>query len=141
MNNEENEDTQETTEITLWQEGDQTHGARGVNVKGLNGCIRVKGCRELGGIEVAIFETDVAYPHRSAKGKWTVKVVGLGDNGPMFNTKTRKEAMKAARYPSVWSPKCAKIVEKIAQAKVDAEEAKAQAAEDNAEVVAEPVDA
>jgi len=142
MNNETNEDTQEETQVetTKWAEGDQTHGARGFNVKGLEGCIRVKGCRELGGIEVAIFETDVAFPHRSAKGKWTVKVVGLGDNGPMFNTKTRKEAMAAARYPSVWSPKCAKIVEKIAQAKVDAEEAKAQATEDKTETV-EPVDA
>ena len=91
----EKEANDETQEVVKWVEGDQTHGARGIDVKGLEGCIRVKGCRELGGIEVGIFETDVAFPNRAGKGKWTVYVLGMGPSGPKTETKTRKEAMKA----------------------------------------------
>lgn len=134
MSNEKTEEIVEETvqEIAKWQEGDQTHGARGVDVRGLEGCIRVKGCRELGGVEVAIFETDVAFPHRSAKEKWTVKVVGMGDNGPMFGTKTRKEAMTAARHPSVWSAKCKKLAEKLAEEKASKAEKAEEVVEETA---------
>lgn len=137
MSKENNEVVEEQTPVAKWQEGDQTHGARGKDVKGLEGCIRVKGCRELGGVEVAIFETDVAFPHRSAKEKWTVKVIGMGDNGPMFGTKTRKEAMTAARHPSVWSAKCKKLAEKLAEEKA----AKAEKPAESEETVEEVVEA
>ena len=133
MSNENNEVVEEQTPVKKWAEGDQTHGARGVDVKGLEGCIRVKGCRELGGVEVAIFETDVAFPHRSGKEKWTVKVIGMGDNGPMFGTKTRKEAMTAARHPSVWSAKCKKLAEKLAEEKAAKAEKPAESEEETVE--------
>tara|TARA_Y100001938_G_C7901784_1_gene335052 strand:- start:229 stop:639 length:411 start_codon:yes stop_codon:yes gene_type:complete len=136
MSEKQEEVVETTSEVAKWSEGDQTHGARGVDVKGLEGCIRVKGCRELGGIDVAIFETAVAFPNRAGKEKWTVKVIGMGDNGPMHGTKTRKEAMKAARYPSVWSKKCANVAQKVREAKeAKVEETKESEAE--AEVVAE----
>lgn len=132
--------TEEKTEVKKWVEGDQTHGARGIDVRGLEGCIRVKKCREIGNIEVAIFETAVAFPHRAKDEQWTVKVIGLGDNGPMFGTKTRKEAMAMARHPSVWSKKCANIVQKIAEEKAQKEaEKEAKANETPAETPAEEV--
>lgn len=123
-------------EVVKWQEGDQTHGPKGFDVRGLPGCIRVKACRELGGIEVAIFETEIAFPHRAERDrdeKWTVKVIGMGDNGPMLGTSTRAKAMAAARHPSEWSKKCAKLVEKLAKEKAAAAEKKA----DDTEVPAE----
>jgi len=124
------EEITETKQVKKWQEGDQTHGARGVDVHGLEGCIRVKKCRALGGVEVAIFETAVAFPHRAGNEKWTVKVVGMGDNGPMFGANTRADAMTAARHPYQWSKKCANLVEKLA-------EEKAKQAEKSAEPEAE----
>lgn len=124
---------EEKQEVEKWVEGDQTHGARGRDIRGLDGCIRVKKCRALGGIEVAIFETAVAFPHRAKNEKWTVKVIGMGDAGPMFGTKTRAEAMQAARHPYEWSKKCANLVEKIAEEKA----AKAAPAEVEDEVAAE----
>ena len=135
----EKEANDETQEVVKWVEGDQTHGARGIDVKGLEGCIRVKGCRELGGIEVGIFETDVAFPNRAGKGKWTVYVLGMGPSGPKTETKTRKEAMKAARYPSVWSKKCATVAQKVREAKeakVD-EKVESEATDVEAEAVIE----
>ena len=124
MSEESNEETTEI-EVVKWVEGDQTHGARGKDIKGLKGCIRVKGCRKLGGIEVAIFETAVAFPNRAQRNrdeKWTVKVIGMGaiDKVPTEAAKTRAEAMRMARHPDEWSPKCAKLVEKLAKAKSEA---------------------
>ena len=120
--------------VPNWVEGDTTHGGRGRNIVGKVGCIREKGCRELGGVKVAIFETAVAFPKRlSDNEKWTVVITGLGENGPRTGTKTRAEAMKAARYPSTWSKKCATIAKKVADAKATKEaDAEAETASDTA---------
>ena len=123
----ENVEETDVKPVTKWVEGDQTHGGRGKDIKGLSGCIREKGCRELGGLMVAIFETAVAFPKRASDDeRWTVVITGMGKNGPKFGTKTRKQAMEAARRPSAWSPKAAKLVEKIAAEKAEAEEKKAE---------------
>lgn len=101
-----------------WAEGDRTHGGRGFDVRGLAGCIRVKSCRELGGVDVAIFETAVAFPNRASDTNlWTVKVIGMGQSGPMLDTKTRAQAMAAARHPSTWSKKCADVAAKVRETK------------------------
>ena len=124
--------------VANWVEGDSTHGGRGRNIVGKEGCIREKGCRELGGVKVAIFDTEVAFPKRlSDNEKWTVVITGLGANGPKHGTKTRAEAMKAARYPSVWSKKCATIAKKVVDEKAAKEKVAEAPAEPESVVTAE----
>ena len=130
------DETQDTPEVVKWKEGDKMNGPKGFDVRGLPGCIAIHGVRELGMIEIAIFETDVAFPHRAERNRdeqWTVKVIGMGENGPMSGYKTRSQAVKASFLPSGWSKKCAKLAEKLRKDKEKAAAEKQKAAESTTE--------
>ena len=154
--NSKNSDIQETpaeeeeTPKPVWEQGGATHGHSSYNLYGVNGLIREKGCREIGGLQVRIYRTENADEpicnRASADEKYTVVITGTHEGGQgdldvsrlqKHGTKSRADAMKAARHPSGWSKKAQTIVDKMeAEAKAKAEEAEAKAEAKEAEATA-----
>jgi len=141
----ESKTTEDEKPIPKWSKGDtETHGHSNVDLYGIRGLWREKGCQEIGGMQVRIYLTEASdEPICNRPDKHTVVITGTHEKGAKdlkmkilqkHGATSRKKALELARHPATWSNKAQKIVEKLAEAKAKAEEEAKATAEAETEV-------